>query len=385
MTNIFIATGGTGGHIIPARCLAKELAKNYRVFILADKKYQPYIKAEDDFYAKIIPSAQLKKSFAGLLFGGFKIFFGTLKSLFLFLKYRPKYVFAFGGYATFPILIAAILTRTKIILHEQNAHFGKVNRIFAKFCDKIALTFAKTDAILQKYQEKCTTTGNPVREEILELNKIDYKFPEKQEAKKRDKMGYEGLILASEFNDLEDFEKNKKYFKILIIGGSGGAKIFSEILPKAFFNLPEDVKNYLYIFQQCRSDLIQSTYEQYKKFNMNIEIDDFFEDMREKISNANLIIARSGSSSLAEFAAAKKPMILVPFAKSADNHQLKNAKIFEENGLALVIEEKDFTINNIAKTLTNLLQNKEILLKMSKNCEKIANLDATKNLANLIR
>ncbi len=156
-------------------------------------------------------------------------------------------------------------------------------------------------------------------------------------------------------------------------------------MPKAFFNLPEDVKNYLYIFQQCRSDLIQSTYEQYEKFNMNIEIDDFFEDMREKISSANLIIARSGSSSLAEFAAAKKPMILVPFAKSADNHQLKNAKIFEENGLALVIEEKDFTINNIAKTLTNLLQNKEILLKMSKNCEKIANLDATKNLANLIR
>jgi UDP-N-acetylglucosamine--N-acetylmuramyl-(pentapeptide) pyrophosphoryl-undecaprenol N-acetylglucosamine transferase len=107
--------------------------------------------------------------------------------------------------------------------------------------------------------------------------------------------------------------------------------------------------------------------------------------MAREIKKAHLIIARSGSSSLVEFCVAKKPMILIPFAKSADNHQFKNAKVFEKAGAAILLEEKDFTINMISKIINNLLvDNKDLLLKMSDNCAKIANLNATQNLVNLI-
>lgn len=384
MQKIFITTGGTGGHIIPARCLAKELSEKYKVRILTDKNYKKYHSEDDNFNYSTISSAKATKKPLKLIFFLIKITLGVLKSLFLILIHRPKYVFSFGGYATFPTIIAAILTKRKIILHEQNAHLGKVHRIFAKFATKIALTFKKTDALPSNFSEKTVITGNPVRKEIIELNKKQYQFPQEIQPKKRNKMGYDNILLASEFEDAQEADNQKQFFNILILGGSGGAKIFSEILPKAIFNLGENLKNDLNIFQQCRENLLEQTFEQYENFNINIEIDSFFEDMENKIDKAHLIIARSGSSSIFEFAAAKKPMILIPFAKAADNHQLKNAKIFEKSGCAILVEEKNFTINKFSKTLTNLLQNKEKLATMSENCNKIATLDAAQKLANLI-
>ena len=198
-------------------------------------------------------------------------------------------------------------------------------------------------------------------------------------------MGYENIILASEFDEIDNSINNKNFFNILIIGGSGGAKIFSEILPRAFFNLSEEIKNDLHITQQCRIDLVKYTFEEYKNFNLNVEIESFFEDIAEKIKKSHLIIARSGSSSITEFCIAKKPMILVPFALSADNHQLKNARIFEKSGAAIVIEEKNFTINEISKTISKLIKNKEILLKMSQQCSIISKIDAENRLINIIK
>lgn len=385
MYKIFITTGGTGGHIIPARCLAQELCKKHKTYILADKNYKNYVENEDNFkFYKIYSSQFQKKPLTFLKFSA-KVIIGFIYSFFLILIHRPKFIFAFGGYATFPVLIAAILTKRKIILHEQNAHLGKVHRIFAKYAYKIALTFEKTDGILQNLESKTIITGNPVRKEILELNKKSYNLPQEKILKEADKQGYENIILAKEFDEMKDFEEREnEKFNILVLGGSGGAKIFSEILPQAFFNLSEKIKNNLNIFQQCRADFFEKTVLQYEKFNINIEIKSFFYDIKDKIDKSHLIIARSGSSSLAEFAVAKKPMILIPFANSADNHQLKNALIFQEKNSAIMIEEKDFTIQNIVKILTDLLQNQEKLIKMSKNCEKIAILDATKKLANII-
>lgn len=384
MEKIFIATGGTGGHIVPARCLAAELAKNnIQAFVLADAKYCGYIKAEDQFKSIIISSSQLIKSPLTLIKVALKISCGLLQSLYYFLHYRPKYVVAFGGYATFPILLAAMITRTKIILHEQNAHLGKVNRLFASRAYKIALTFANSSGIKNEYAAKLVTVGNPVRDEILKLHDKEYKMPIKLELPKRDKMGY-NVILASEFIDYKNQPQNQT-FNILVIGGSGGAKIFSDILPKAFFNLGEKTKNSLHISQQCRRDLVEYTFDQYKMLNMNISIAAFFEDMPNEIDAAHLIIARSGSSSIAEFCAAKKPMILIPFAKAADDHQTKNALIVEKSGAAIIIAEQDFTINKMTEVIKSLISDENLLKKMSINAGKIANLNATKNLVELIK
>ncbi len=383
MRKIFITTGGTGGHIIPARCLAAELAKeNIAAFLLADTKYRGYIKAEDSFKSIIISSSQLVKSPLPMIIAAYKISLGFVQSLYYFLRHRPQYVVAFGGYATFPILLVACITKTKIILHEQNAHLGKVNRLFASRAYKIALTFSETSGIKNEDATKLVVTGNPVRDEILQLHDKEYKMPAKLELPKRDKMGYD-VILASELTDYENQPQNET-FNILIIGGSGGAKIFSDVLPKAFFNLGEEVKNGLHISQQCRRDLVGYTFDQYKMFNINISVAAFFDDMPSKIEAAHLIIARSGSSSIAEFCAAKKPMILIPFAKAADDHQMKNAQIVEKSGAATILAEKDFTINKMSEVIKSLIGNKNLLLKMSENAGKIANLDATKNLVKLI-
>lgn len=379
---IFIVSGGTGGHIIPARCLAQYFAQNnHKVLFLGDEKYRSYIKESDQFASKIISSSQIKKSPVFLAKAACQILIGIFQSIYLFWKLKPKYIFAFGGYSTFPALIAAIITRTEIILHEQNSHLGKVNRIFAKFAKKIGLSFKETSGISSENLSKSFFVGNPVRDEILGLHEAKYEIPmfKDPELRKDNKMGYD-LLLASDFYEEQE---PKKTFNILVIGGSGGAKIFSEILPQAFFNLSENLKEEIQVTQQCRKELLQQTFNTYRSFNVNIVIDAFFENMPELIKAAHLVIARSGSSSIFEFCAAKKPMILVPFALAADNHQEKNARYLEKNGAAIVVEEKEFTINKINDLLNSLISDKPTLKKMSENAGSLAILDATKNLASL--
>ncbi len=384
---IFISSGGTGGHIIPARCLAEELSNlGYEVGFFGDEKYRNYIKPEDKFKSYIINSSQIEKKPLKLLKATFKICTGILQCFFHIVKNRPIYVVTFGGYSTFPVLIASIITRTDIILHEQNSHLGKVNRIFAKYAKKIALSFAETSGIDLKFQTKSTFVGNPVRQEIIDLNNVSYDLPKKEEVAEiqDNKMGY-NILLASDFKDLETNNTHQNnLFNILIIGGSGGAKIFSEILPKAFFNLNEELKNNINIMQQCRKELVESTFNQYKSFNLNVEVKAFFSDMPQKIKAAHLIIGRSGSSSIFEFCAAKKPMILVPFANSADNHQEKNASFLEKNKAAIVIREEEFTINKIGEILKNLIGNEKKLKEMSQASNSLSIINATKNLANLV-
>lgn len=384
-SKIFIVSGGTGGHIIPARCLASYLSEQgLEVVFFGDEKYRSYIKIEDNFSSKIISSSQLKKSFPGIISAALKISLGTLQSLYFFLNKRPKYLIAFGGYSTFPSLVAAILTNSKIILHEQNSHLGKVNRIFARFASKIALSFVETSGISDLYLYKTVFTGNPIRNEILALNKIPYLLPtqKKQGPKTNNRMGY-NVILASDFYP-ESQEKLNNFFNILVIGGSGGARIFSEVLPKAFFNLSESIKERIQITQQCRRELIHETFNQYRTFNINLTINSFFQNMPELIANSHLIIARAGSSSIFEFCAAKKPMVLIPFAAAADNHQEKNASYLEKHGAAIVLSESEFTINKATDLLRNLIEGEAALEKMSQNAGSLAVLNATKNLSDLL-
>ena len=376
---IIIATGGTGGHIFPARVLAKKLAnKGYDIKIIADKNYQKYSFVADNFSYNIISVSQIKKTFKYLLLAGIKISFGVLKSFFILLFFRPQFIIAFGGYATFPVLCATILLRKKIILHEQNAHLGKINRIFAKFADKIFVTYKNTEGIKSEFIEKTFVVGNPVRENIAKLAKVKYQLPIEEKFRDSNKnMGYD-LLLKSDFNPSK--REIKSFFNILIIGGSGGAKIFSDILPKAIFNLRSDIKQDLLITQQCKTDLVESTIKQYKLFKTNAIIGNFFDDMDEKIKNAHLIISRAGSSAISEFNIARKQLILIPFANSADNHQLKNAKEIEKKGGAMVIEEKDLTINRISSLITELIDNSKMLLEMSEKSYRAASKNAAEKM-----
>jgi UDP-N-acetylglucosamine--N-acetylmuramyl-(pentapeptide) pyrophosphoryl-undecaprenol N-acetylglucosamine transferase len=201
-----------------------------------------------------------------------------------------------------------------------------------------------------------------------------------------DRFGYD-LILNSDFYQTSESEPNYKeqeFWQILVLGGSGGAKIFSDVLPQAFFNLPNNLKDKLKIVQQCRKELVESTFESYKNFNINVLVDSFFEDIPTILKQSHLVIARAGASSIFEFCASKKPMILVPFANSADHHQQKNAHYIAKNGAAIALEEKEFNINNISQILRNLLEKPEMLYKMSENSSKLATIEATDNLIKVL-
>ena len=381
---IIIVTGGTGGHIFPAQAVVTGLNKGgFRVIVFGDKNYSKYHQSIISNKFHIIYSSQIKKSLFSFIGAVIKISFGVCQSLWWILKYRPQAIVAFGGYATFPSLVAGVVLRKKIVLHEQNSHLGKVNRIFAKYAHKIALSYKKTDGVDNNFSKIISITGNPVREKIIALSQYEYKLPNlDQPFLQSNNLGYD-VLLHSDFRNQKELV-NRKKFNILILGGSGGAEIFSKILPKAFFNLRDKIKNNLQIIQQCRHDLLNDTFNQYKPLNINIVINSFFSDIDEKIKNAHLIIARAGSSSLAEFTCAKKPMILVPFALATDNHQEKNAKYIEKMGGAVIIKEQDFTINNITKTLEKLIDNPAILKKMSNSSLNAANLNATNNMVRLV-
>ncbi len=383
LKKIFISSGGTGGHIIPAISLAKFLQKEgQQIWFYGDLKSKNFIKDSDNLNYNIIPSAQFKKNFFGLIDFATKTLIGFIKSIVEIIKNRPDYIIAFGGYSTFPMLLAGVFSNSKIILHEQNAHLGKVNRLFAKFAYKICLSFKKTDGINTLFQSKTIYTGNPIRDEIIALNSKTYTLPKNENftIKADNKFGYD-ILLNSDFN-IENVAK--KYFKILVIGGSGGAKIFSEILPKAFYNFSENIKEQIQIFQQCRAELVESTFNQYKSFNLNIVVDSYFEDMASLIDESHLIIARAGSSSIFEFCCAKKPMILVPFANSADDHQQKNANYLNQNGACIMVKEIDFNIKNINEILNNILNNTNILFELSKNAGNLALINANNNISKII-
>lgn len=374
-----IATGGTGGHIFPARILAQKLsASNYNVKILANKNYQNYTHVSDLFDYHIICSSQITKSVKNLFLALLKISYGIIQSFFRILFFRPKFIISFGGYATFPILIAAVILRRKIILHEQNAHLGKINRIFAPFAQKILLSYKNTYGLKSEFKNKSVVIGNPVRAEIEKLSKLKYQLPNEDKFPDNNKnMGYD-LLLKSDF-ELQERDINS-FFNILIIGGSGGAKIFSDIIPKAIFNLRSNIKEDLLISQQCRHDLVNSTMMQYRSFKINSVIASFFDNMEEVIKNAHLVISRAGSSAISEFNIARKPLILVPFANSADDHQLKNAKEIAKKNGAILIEEKDFTINKITDLITRLIDNPVKLLEMSDNSYKAASKNVVKKM-----
>ena len=271
LRKIFIITGGTGGHILPAVCLAKALIEqNNQVTFFGDEKvknYLHYFGNQKNFQFKLLSSSQLVKKWQLLILATLKIFLGFCQALFFLVTKRPNMVVAFGGYASFPLLLATVLLGKKIILHEQNAYLGKVNRLFLPFATKLAISFPNTFAINQKYQHKVIYTGNPVRQEISLLSQQDYIIPNLQPTSEisYNRFGYD-LILNSDFYQVS--ENIKEFWQILVLGGSGGAKIFSDVLPQAFFNLPSHLKDNLKIVQQCRKELLESTFENYKNFNI---------------------------------------------------------------------------------------------------------------------
>ncbi len=355
--HIVLASGGTGGHVFPARALSAELIeRGYQVTLMTDDR--------GEVYEKLFPGVEIKQVKAGSpSMGGirgkisavFNLGVGFIQSLKFLNKLRPVAVVGFGGYPSLPPAFAATVLNIPLILHEQNAILGRVNRLLARKSVCIATSFPYTDADDAQVIAKMTFTGNPVRGEIRSLFGSPYLCPTE----------------ADKIN-------------ILVTGGSQGATILSEVVPAAIASLDEELQSRLQVTQQCRKEDLERVRGIYAGTKVGAELATFFDDMPKLLAGCHLAIVRSGASTMAELAIAGRPAILVPYKFAMDNHQFKNAKSAVDRGAAELILQDQFTVSGLANRLENLLKHPEKLKAMAMATANCAEVNAADKLADLV-
>ncbi|MFN7038528.1 MAG: undecaprenyldiphospho-muramoylpentapeptide beta-N-acetylglucosaminyltransferase [Alphaproteobacteria bacterium] len=351
--NLILAAGGTGGHIFPAQALAEELAKkNYTPILITDKRYLRYASQSQNPKKEFITAGTPYARGAKKLLSLSLILGGVIKSIFLLKKYKPKAVIGFGGYPAFPTLYAAKLLKIPIIIHEQNSALGRVNKYFIKIAKAIAISFEPTAGLNDVEKEKVILTGNPVRKAILAISKNPY--PE----------------ITDRLN-------------ILVIGGSQGASIFSEVVPNALASLPQEMQTKIKITQQCIVEDIEKVRSIYQKTDLDVELAAFFNDMHLKLKEAHLVISRSGASTISELQVAARPAIIVPIPYSFDNHQMHNARSFVANETGWIIPQDNFTPQKLAEKIKTFVLDPQILKESAKKF-KANEILAVESLLNVI-
>lgn len=352
---IILAAGGTGGHVFPASALAEELrGRGYQIVVATDRRGLKYFESLDTSIPRhIIASGTYTGGILGKLLGGFELVKGVFQSIVLIRRVKPIAVVGFGGYPSAPPLFAGQLCGVRTILHEQNAIFGLANKLLAPMAHRIALSYEDTVGLSSKLKAKSVYTGNPVRRTIADLSITAYPPIDQK-------------------------------ITIMVVGGSQGAKVFSDVVPFAFAALSPDLQNRLRVIQQSRSDAIEAVEKIYAKTSLEFEIRPFFDDMPEQIKRAHLFITRSGASTVAELTAAGRPAIYVPFPWNRDNQQVFNADQVEKAGGGWMILEKDLTVQALTLVLQNLLESPEILEKAAISAKNKGRIDATQRLANTI-
>ncbi len=350
---VVVAAGGTGGHLFPAEALARELqGRGWRIVLATDARgarYAEHFPAEERL-ALEAATFDLRDP-VGVLKGCFRIGAGVRQARDAFRRLRPAVVVGFGGYPSLPALLAATSVGAPRVIHEQNAVLGRVNRFLSLRVDTVACAFP----ILKKAPARLTpiVVGNPVRPEIRALYGEPYSAP----------------------TDAP---------RLLVTGGSQGAKILSEVVPAAIAALPEALRLRLRVEQQTRADAVEAARRTYVEARVEAEVAPFFGDMASRLRTASLVIGRAGASTVCELATAGRPSILVPFAAAMDDHQTLNARLLSDGGGANVIAEAQFTAPRLTELLTRLLSEPDTMGAMAAAAHKAARPDAAERLADLV-
>ncbi len=353
---ILVAAGGTGGHLFPAESLAAELARRgHAVELATDERADKYGRAFPARAINIIQSATFKGRDPLSLARTFgRLGLGTLQAWKLLRRIRPDAVVGFGGYPTFPPMIAAQLSGTPTILHEQNAVMGRANRVLAKRESRIALSFPGT-RMMGADAGRAVHTGNPVRDMVISAARVPYAVPS----------------LDGEF-------------RLLVFGGSQGARFFSEAVPPAIERLDPALRARLTIVQQARAEDAEAVTAAYGRMGVRAEVAPFFVDLPARIAAAHLVVCRSGASSVGELAVIGRPSILVPLPGALDQDQAANAAVLEAAGGGWPIRQAELTPERLAEELTKAMGDPEQLAQAAEAARAAGKADAVARLADLV-
>ncbi|MHA6344513.1 UDP-N-acetylglucosamine--N-acetylmuramyl-(pentapeptide) pyrophosphoryl-undecaprenol N-acetylglucosamine transferase [Roseivivax sp. CAU 1761] len=351
---IVMAAGGTGGHMFPAQALAEVLLRRgWRVKLSTDARGARYTKAfPEAVEIEEVASATFAR---GNVFSRaavpFRIAGGTLSAAARMRRDPPDVVVGFGGYPSIPALAAATLLKLPRMIHEQNGVPGRVNEIFARRVDAVACGIWPTR--LPEGVE-AVHTGNPVRAAVRERAGAPYIVP------------------------------GQYPMSILVIGGSQGARILSDVVPPAIAALPMDILRHLRISHQARDEDTGRVAKFYAEQAIDAEVRPFFDDIPARMSEAQLVISRSGASSVADIAAIGRPSILVPFAAAANDHQSANARALVEAGAAIRMPEARLSVESMTDALHAVLADSDGALQMHRAALGVGRPDAAETLADLV-
>ncbi len=352
--HVLIAAGGTGGHMFPAQALSEGMLKRgWRVSLSTDDRGQKFAQGfPRSVHMHKLTSATFRQgSIMSKLLTPFKILRGVLAAVFLIARDRPDVVVGFGGYPTIPAVAAAWLTRTPVILHEQNGVLGRVNRLF---CRRVNAVACGTWPTVLPFGVDAVYTGNPVRQSVLDRKAAPYTPP-------------------------GDWPMN-----ILVFGGSQGAQILSDIVPKAVAMLPQDMRQYVRITQQARKEDIGRVQSSYDLLGIRYEVKPFFGNLSDRISEAQLVICRAGASTLAELTVIGRPSILIPYSHAASDHQTVNSRSLVDAEAAVAIPESLLTPQSLAEMIITILGNPDGANQMAVSALSVGAPDAIERLMKLV-
>ncbi len=354
---VLIAGGGSGGHVIPALAVARQLVESYSAqirFVGTARGLETRLVPAAGFPLDLIQVGQLNRvRLTTKLATTAKLPFSVLACMRLLRKHRPHVVFGVGGYASGPAMLAAILTRTPRVAFEPNAVPGMVNRWIGRWVQAAAVNFPDT----LRYFHHGQITGIPVRPEFFSLPPRPIDAPP----------------------------------QLLVFGGSQGARVLNRMVPQIAADLFEAIPGLTILHQSggrhvegTRQAYLQST-ELRGKWSSSWTVEPFLDDMPARFAAASLVLCRSGASTMAELAAAQKPALLIPFPQAADDHQRCNADVFVQAGAAAMLVESELTPERFLAELIRLLQHPAALAAMGHNARALAHANAAASIAALLK
>ena len=350
-----VAAGGTGGHMFPAEALARELvSRGWQIVLASDARGAAYADRIPVIERLSLEAATFKPGDpVGMARAAVKIGMGIWQARQAFARLKPWAVIGFGGYPSYPALMAALSRKDITLIHEQNSVLGRSNRQLVKQVDAVACAFPVLRMAPMEMAGKVQVVGNPVRPDIRAL--YDVPYPD-----------------------------TGKAIRILVTGGSQGAKILSETVPLALASLPVSIRINLKVEQQARAEQADAAAKIYREAEIDAEVSPFFSDMAQRLGRAHIVIGRSGASTVCELAVAGKPSILIPLKIAADDHQTYNAEVLKEAKAAIVIKEDDVTVTRLAEEIRTMIEGAALLPMRAKAAKSVARPDAARKLADLV-
>ena len=354
---ILLAAGGTGGHLFPAEALGVELIRRgIRVRLATDSRALRYSGLFSKDTIDVVPSATVRgRTPWSLAYTGTMLIAGTGVSLILMRRLKPAAVVGFGGYPTLPPLLAARLFGIPTAIHEANAVLGRANRFLSSRVSAIATSLPGVLDRDPDLAAKTTTVGTPMRPAILAAAAVKFASPEPVGP-----------------------------FRLLVVGGSQGARVMADIVPSAIERLEPALWNRLILAQQVREEDMARVRAVYDRLNIKAELAPFFADLPARLASSHLVVSRSGAGTVAELGAIGRPSILVPLPGSIDQDQFANAGVLAQAGGAFRIPQGDFTPDRLAAELSALAAEPERLTAMAAGARTVGRLDAAQRLADLV-